>query len=173
MRRSLLFPLMILCATAGPLVAQSGAGVHSAPGMPLSVGHKVRTPYSPARVLAPVVLPRSWHLTDPAARRAASFKVVSYLTQRMRWPKEALQLMSAADTAIQVQFVFQLRINADGSILPPRLLQRNFALEESRFSPTVVAALEKEANRIVSTMRFSPATLPRDSIAVPLTYSFK
>lgn len=145
-------------------------GIYTSPGSPLIVGHRATTPYNSTGSSLPVkIVPRFWHSSDSVAKATQSAAFLRYVAQRTRIPKNILPRTNQ-DSEFSARFFYRLIINADGSLQPPTLIQKRFALAESAYSPELVSALELAVRQNVGSLRFSPAAAI-DTLIIPMSIS--
>jgi hypothetical protein len=146
--------------------------VYTSPGTPLTVGHRVTTPYNSTGSHLPIkIVPRFWHNPDSAARVMQRAAFVRLLSERTRIPKSVF-LQSAQEREVSAQFFYRFVINPDGTIQAPTLIKRRFTLEESLYSPEFINALEQTTRQSIITLRFSSAAVT-DTLVIPMSISIQ
>jgi len=162
-----------LLFVAGSIYAQKHIEpVYTSPGNPLTVGHRVTTPYNSTGSHLPVkIMPRFWHNPDSAAKVAQAAAFVRFVSERTRTPKSVF-LQSVREREVNAQFFYRFVINPDGTVQPPTLIKKHFTLEESLYSPEFINALEQTTRQNVSSLQFSPA-MATDTLVIPMTISLQ
>jgi hypothetical protein len=166
----LVLPLLLV---AGPICAQKPTEpVYTSPGNPLTVGHRVATPYNSTGSHLPVkIVPRFWNNPDSAARLMQTAAFVRLLSERTRIPKSVF-LQSAQEREVSAQFFYRFVINPNGTIQAPTLIKKRFTLEEGLYSPEFISALEQTTRQSVSSLRFSAAAAT-DTLVIPMSISIQ
>lgn len=156
-------------ALASPVSAQkTGAGLSTAPGMPLTIGHRVTTPYSPAKIPPPS--PRFWLKPDSNAHFHAQ-ALSQLLGRRTGLPSAFVRhkdYTTHADEGILITLVFSVIIQPNGSV-GAVILQKRTGDEQQVYSPEAVALLVEQGQRAIKTLRFEPAST-QDTLLIPLRF---
>jgi hypothetical protein len=164
-----LLPLALLPAPPAAAQAPAAGGMHTAPGKPLRVQRPSGAGYSPARAVAPTVLPRFWAAPDSATRAAQQRQLWLHLARKLSYPP--LVLRDAAEGPLPTgEFQFRLVVNPDGSVQPPALRRRRLVLAESAYKASSLQALEAEVRRVFASTRFEPATRT-DTLTLPVVFN--
>gem|GEM_PF-1326672 len=165
--------LLVLLFLAGTLQAQKSTdAVYTSPGSPLIVNRRVIDSYnSSSSRPSSVVVPRFWRNPDSLARAEDAAKFKQLLAGRTRFHQIAFP-QTIHDTDFSVHLVTRVVINEDGTLQAPVVLEKKLPLPETNYPPEMIRALEQEAKRVVSTLRFTAAASP-DVMLVPLSFSLQ
>jgi hypothetical protein len=163
---------VLLCAgllVAGAARAQDG---YSAPGFPML---PVRRPQPPAQVAAPLtspVLPRFWHETDPGRQEAGRDQFFKFVSEQAHYPPAARPAPDhPRDLMPTGRILVSVQVRANGSVRqPPRIVRRELARPEADYPPAALRALDTEALRVLSALRFARSKAVVDSLLVPMRF---
>lgn len=160
---------VILSIMVSPGLAQrAGTGLSTAPGMPLMVGQRVTTPYSPAKIIAPS--PRFWLRPDSSSHRHAQ-ALSQLLARRTGLPNAFTRhkdYTTHADENTLVTLFFSTIIQPNGAVGAVTLLQQT-GNKEHVYSPESIALLVAEGQRAIKTLKFESSTT-QDTLVVPLRF---
>lgn len=154
---------------AGAARAQEG---YSAPGFPML---PVRRPVPPEVALPPLaspVLPRFWHETDPGRQASGRDQFFKFVSEQAHYPPGARPAPDhPRDLLPTGRLLVSVQVRANGSVRqPPRIVRRELARPEADYPPAALRALDTEALRVLSALRFARSRAVQDSLLVPMRF---
>lgn len=155
---------------AGAARAQSGG--YAAPGFPLLPVHRpVPAAPEPPQLVSPV-LARFWHETDAGRQVTGRNQFFEFVSHQAHYPAAARPAPNQPAALLPTgRILVSVRVRANGSVRqPPRIVGRELSGPAASYPPAALRALDAEALRVLSALRFvrSPAAL--DSLLVPLRF---
>jgi hypothetical protein len=154
---------------AGAARAQEG---YSAPGFPML---PVRRPLPPVEVVGPLaspVLARFWHENDPSRQAAGRNEFFKFVSEQAHYPPAARPAPDhPRDLMPTGRILVSVLVRANGSVRqPPRIVRRELARPEADYPPAALRALDVEALRVLSALRFARSKAVQDSLLVPMRF---
>jgi hypothetical protein len=158
---------MLLAAEATR--AQQG---YSAPGFPML---PVRRPLPPAEVVPPLaspVLARFWHENDPGRQATGRDQFFKFVSEQAHYPPAARPAPDRPNDLLPTgRILVSVQVRANGSVhQPPRIVRRELARPEADYPPAALRALDTEALRVLSALRFARSKSVQDSLLVPMRF---
>ena len=150
--------------------AQEG---YAAPGFPMLPHRRPQPPAGPAAPrLASPVLPRFWHETDPARQASGRDEFFKFVSEQATYPAPARPAPDRPQDLLPTgRLLVSVRVRANGSVRqPPRIVRRELARPETDYPPAAVRALDAEAIRVLSALRFVRSAAAQDSLLVPMRF---
>jgi len=170
MKKSTWALLGALLLAAASVHAQAG---YSAPGFPMLPHRRPLPPAGPVvPKLASPVLPRFWHETDPARQASGRDQFFQFVSEQAHYPPGARPAPDRPQELLPTgRLLVSVRVRANGSVRqPPRIVRRELARPEADYPPAALRALDAEALRVLSALRFVRSAAAQDSLLVPMRF---
>ena len=150
-------------------VAHAQTGEYAAPGFPMLPQH--RLPPAPEPAPDPNALPRFWHEADAGKKEAGRNQFFEFVMAKAEYPAAARPPKGHPEIQMPTGRLFiSVLVRSDGSVRPPRIAKRELALPEASYPAASIQALDAEALRVLSTLRFVRSRVAVDSLLVPMRF---